>query len=115
MIDAEIRCPIEPGEEMLVVRRDHAAQMVGELALPEDAKRRPFTGVVVAVGPASDAAPSRMRYSPGDRVLYNRFADTVLEVGPAGKGRGDQLVLCNVRDIKARVDAGVEVRYVDGD
>lgn len=101
-------CPIQPCEEMVVLKRDEAVKQVGSVVLSQESVRKPFTGILLAKGPASAANPNRMdAYTEGDRLLYDRRADTVLDIG------GEEFILVNVRDIRAILKTDKAVHYAE--
>lgn len=58
----------------VVIVPDDAPEEVGGFLLPEQAKKEPLTGIVVAVGPGR--IDYKMTVEVGDRVGYPRFGWT---------------------------------------
>lgn len=102
--------PMQPLEEMLLVLRDEAPEttVAGVFMGGDRNKRRPFTGTVICIGPASDEAPTRMDHlEPGDRILFNRHADNLLQVGD------DQIGVIHIQDVVCKVLTDQEITHVD--
>lgn len=64
-------CPYTPSRDNVLVREIDDAQLIGNIALPDDCSDVPKRGVVVAVGPGlwNDGAHEPMEYEVGDEIL----------------------------------------------
>lgn len=71
---AEQKFFLQPTFGRCIVEED-AFKYTGRLVVPEVAKRRPTTGIVVAVAPSNDHDGSEWL---GKRVLFARFSGTLL-------------------------------------
>ena len=100
------------GPEQLIVRRDTAPEQIGNLDLPEQARKAPPTAEIVSVGSPNPATPSQMdMFEVGQRVLIGRFGASEFEV--AGEnGQADRLAVVNIRDVRAVVPDGVQISEV---
>jgi chaperonin GroES len=91
------------GDRVLVAVQDTADVTIGGVLLPDSAKERPLSGTVVRAGPGkwdaslNDGKGGRVPIgvSPGDRVLYFKYAGDAMET-PSGEQfivlRGDDLL-----------------------
>jgi chaperonin GroES len=77
---------IRPLGDKVLVQRDESAEMTESgLYLPEQAKDKPKTGVVVAVGEGALSAETGKRtpmtVGKGDRVIFSSYAGTEVKLG----------------------------------
>ena len=77
---------IRPLGDKVLVRRDESADMTESgLYLPEQAKDKPKTGVVVAVGEGALSTETGertpMTVGKGDRVIFASYAGTEVKLG----------------------------------
>ncbi len=71
---------IEPLDDRVLVAVDEpgaAAKTSGGLYLPDTAKEKPRTGIVLAVGTDEDL---REKVKAGDRILYGKYTGDEVEV-----------------------------------
>lgn len=72
------------GERIVIKPMEQETQTRGGILLPDTAKEKPQEGEVVAVGPgrtADDGSRIPMELSPGDKVIYSKYAGTEYEDG----------------------------------
>ena len=87
-----------PTGDKILVKRDPEGDSGGR-ALVEGAKKPPVTGVVVGIGPggprvsAGDNGAIAQAVSPGDRILFPKFAGTDVEIS------GVRLVILREEDV----------------
>ena len=99
---------LKPMHDWAVIRPSEAMERTaGGLYIPETAKEKPREGIVVAIGPGAleeekfgkkKVEKKDRRFiptivKPGDRVLYEQYADRTYKVGH------DELVLVRERDL----------------
>ena len=66
---------IKPLADRVLVKPDPAEEKTaGGLIIPDTAKEKPLAGTVVAAGPGTEDV--KMEVSPGDKVLYGKYAGT---------------------------------------
>jgi co-chaperonin GroES (HSP10) len=68
---------IEPHPDRMIVVQDEHAEDIGRIHVPDEAKARPTTGYVIAVG------ANQTLYKKGDRLLFPMFAGNAFAI--AGK------------------------------
>lgn len=78
--------------QRILIRRESVDETVGRIVIP--AKYRPMSqiGIVVAVGADVDTV------SPGDKVLFGRYAGTAIQV------EGEECVLLWARDVMGVIE-----------
>lgn len=90
---------IEPVGEKLVVKRVEATEKTaGGILLPESAREKPQEGKVLSVGTGRllpDGSRSVPQVNEGDRVIFNSYAGTEIEVD------GSKLMILNESDVLA--------------
>lgn len=59
-------------ERILVKPEEQVTESSAGIIIPEDARKRPQTGVIVMTGEGSTNNP--MIVEPGERVMFNRYA-----------------------------------------
>ena len=91
-IKVEAICFLAPTPGRVVIKEDHFTYH-GRLAIPETAKRRPTTGVIVAVG--LEVQPE---LCVGTRVIYGQFSGTLIQFKsqPAFRILGQEEVLARI-------------------
>lgn len=70
-------------DRVLIRPSDAETKSPGGLYIPEAAKEKPIEGVVVSVGPGrrlDDGSLSPMSVSEGSRVLFGKYAGTVIRI-----------------------------------
>lgn len=97
-----------PHNDRILIRKKLAPDTAGTpdapVIIPHQAKEAPAEGVVVAVGPGirnPDAPAIRMgvMYSPGDYVMYSKYAGTEVEIeGEAHIFVREAEILCAVEE-----------------
>jgi chaperonin GroES len=94
---------LQPLNDRVVLKRLEApATTPGGLVLPDVAREKPTTGLVLAVGPGKvldDGGRGAMDVAPGDVVLFRKYGGEDYKVG------GDALVLIAQDDILALLSA----------
>jgi len=90
------------GDKVLVQRDESAAMTESGLYLPEQAKDKPKTGVVVAVGEGALSTETGertpMTVAKGDRVIFSSYAGTEVKLGE------DELLIMSEDEILAVID-----------
>ena len=76
--------PIRPLHDRVLLKRIEEKEMVkGGIIIPDTAKEKPMEGEVIAVGPGKiqeDGKRSAMDVKAGDRVLFGKYAGTVIKI-----------------------------------
>ncbi len=93
---------LQPLGDRVVVKpeEDSEARTPSGLVIPDTAKEKPQTGLVVAAGPGAlddDGDRLPMDVKEGDRVLYSKFAGTEVKV------EGIEYLVLSSRDLLAIV------------
>lgn len=84
--------PIKPlADRVAMVRIEPAQQTTGGIYLPDNAKEKPVTAEVVAVGPDVKGIKT------GDKVVYKDYSTTDLKID------GTEYLLAKEEDILAKV------------
>lgn len=90
---------LKPLGDRVVVKRDEAEETTaGGLLLSSDAKEKPVTGVVIAVGSGKigeDGNRLPMPVSEGDRVLYGKYSGNEVVVD------GETLIILRADELYA--------------
>ena len=93
---------IEPlGDKVVVKRMEAEDTTAGGIVLPESAKEKPQQGKVLSVGQGrllGDGQRSKLQIGEGDRVLFNSYAGTEIDVD------GQELLIMSETDILAVLD-----------
>lgn len=64
-----------PLHDRVIIRPAQAEEKTtGGIIIPDTAKEKPLTGIVVAAGPGKKDEPVTVK--PGDRVLFGKYAGT---------------------------------------
>lgn len=88
-------------DRVLIKRVEEENKTAGGLIIPDTAKEKPSTGIVVAVGPggrdeSGKAAP--MTVKAGDRVLFGKWSGTEIKLN------GETMMIMAERDIFGIID-----------
>jgi chaperonin GroES len=86
------------GEKVVVRRLDAEEVTSGGIILPDSAREKPQQGKVLSVGDGArlpDGTRADPQVAEGDRVLFNRYAGTEVEVN------GEDLLIMSENDILA--------------
>ncbi len=90
---------IEPLGDKIVVKRTEAEETTaGGIVLPDSAQEKPQHGRVLSVGQGKmmdDGSRAKPQLGEGDRVLFNSYAGTEIEVD------GDTLLIMSESDVLA--------------
>ncbi len=93
---------IQPlGDRVLVEPIEEAEQMKGGIYIPDTAKEKPLTAVVIALGNGKlndDGIRSSFDVKVGDKVLTNKYGGTEVKLD------GKEYKLLNASDILAVLD-----------
>lgn len=87
-------------DRVLVKRLDYEEKTAGGIYIPDSAKEKPSQGEVIAVGPGKlgdDGKVHAMTLKKGDKVLFNKYAGTEIQVG------GEDHLIMREEDILAIV------------
>lgn len=75
---------IKPLQDRVLIKRvEEEEKTSGGIIVPDTAKEKPMRGDVVAAGPGkpdNEGQPQEMSVKPGDRVMFNKFAGTEVEI-----------------------------------
>ncbi len=99
----KITTKVRPLGDKVLIQRDVSAEMTDSgIYLPEQAKDKPKSGVIVAVGEGALSTEtgerSPMTVKKGDRVLFTSYAGTEVKLGD------DELLIMSEDEILAIVD-----------
>lgn len=90
---------VVPIADKVVIKRLSAEETtVGGIVLPDSAQEKPQQGRVLSVGEGlrlADGSRAEVQISEGDRVLFNSYAGTEIEVD------GEDLLIMNEVDVLA--------------
>ena len=90
---------IEPlGDKIVVQRTEAEEKTAGGIVLPDSAQEKPQQGKVLSVGHGKmldDGSRAEFQVAEGDRVLFNSYAGTEIEVD------GQMLLIMNESDVLA--------------
>jgi len=87
------RVVVEPIEE------DEMTFAGGQLVLPDSAKEKPQTGVVLAIGPEVNDEETESGLADGDTVIYAKYSGTTFKTHD-----GQELLILRVDDILGVVE-----------
>lgn len=93
---------IKPLQDRVVVKRvEEEEKTAGGIIIPDTAKEKPIRGDVVAVGPGkkTDKGQQEMSVETGDRVMFNKFAGTEVEI------EGEEHLVMREDDIIACIES----------
>jgi chaperonin GroES len=100
---------IEPLGNRVLVRRDKAeSKSKGGILLPDNAKQKPQTGIVEAVGPGSEVEGIgwvKPEVKVGDRVLFSFYSGSDL---PAEVNKEGDLVVLKSEELLGLIRKGAE-------
>ena len=71
-------------DRVLVKRLDYEEKTAGGIYIPDTAKEKPSQGEIIAVGPgkvSDDGKLQPMNVKKGDKVLFNKYAGTEVQLG----------------------------------
>ena len=99
----KITTKVRPLGDKVLIQRDESAEMTESgLYLPEQAKDKPKSGVIVAVGDGALSTETGertpMTVAKGDRVIFTSYAGTEVKLGE------DTLLIMGEDEILAIVD-----------
>jgi len=99
----KITTKVRPLGDKVLIQRDESAEMTDSgIYLPEQAKDKPKSGVIVAVGEGALSTEtgerSPMTVKKGDRVLFTSYSGTEVKLGD------DELLIMSEDEILAIVD-----------
>ncbi|HEX5744581.1 MAG TPA: co-chaperone GroES [Candidatus Saccharimonadales bacterium] len=84
--------PLQPLGDYIVAQAEEAeSKTKSGLYLPDNAKEKPKTAKIIAVGPAAK------QVKVGDRIVYKSFSTTEVKVG------GTEYILVEEKDVLATV------------
>lgn len=96
------------GDKIAIRRADREAQTEAGIILPEDARERTMTGLVVAAGPGmlkGDGSHMPIIVKVGDMVVFEQFRRMIKIVV-----EGYDYHIINVCDLLGKVTGGVKVK-----
>lgn len=88
------------GEKVVVKRLEAEEMTAGGIVLPDSAQEKPLQGRVLSVGDGrllADGTRAEHQVREGDRVLFNRYAGTEVQI------HGDDLLIMDEAEILAVV------------
>lgn len=108
----KVQFPIQLFNDRIAIKRaDREEMSEGGIHLPDDARERTMTGVVVAAGPGltkGDGSNCPMYVAVGDTVVFEQFRHMIsLQV----EGRAYHLM--NANDLLGKVVGGVKIKAGD--
>lgn len=90
---------IEPlGDKLVVKRMEAEEKTAGGIVLPDSAQEKPQQGRVLSVGQGKmvdDGTRAKPQLGEGDRVLFNSYAGTEIEIN------GETLLIMSESDVLA--------------
>ena len=89
------------GDRVIVAVADEEEKTVGGIVLASNAKEKPTTGEVVAVGPGlkgKDGAVQPLTVKKGDNVMFDKYAGTNVSYD------GNDYLVLHEKDLIATVD-----------
>lgn len=92
---------LKPLGDRVVLKAEDEEQTVGGIVLASNAKNKPTTGTVVAVGPGKTLDNGQVRelsVKEGDKVLFDKCAGSEVEYN------GDKYLVVHENDLVAVVD-----------
>jgi len=96
-------CFLLPCGARVVVQEDKFRESSNIIVTPDNIKRRPTTGTILAIGPDVSEV-----FKVGDRVLFGMFSGTLVQFKqkPAYRVLGEDEILCTI-------NAAAEDAYLD--
>lgn len=92
---------LKPLGDRVVLKAEDEEQTVGGIVLAPNAKNKPTTGKVVAVGPGKALDNGQVRelsVKEGDKVLFDKYAGSEVEYN------GEKFLVVHENDLVAIVD-----------
>lgn len=93
---------LKPLHDRILVKRLEEEQVTkGGIIIPDSAKEKPIKGEVVAAGPGKTADDGKlvpMGVKPGDKVIFNKYADTEVKID------GEELLIMREDDVLAVIE-----------
>ena len=88
------------GERVVLKQQEAEEKTQSGIILPDSAKEKPQTAVVIAVGPGSekDGKKAEMQVKEGDRVIYSQYSGTDVKL------EDEEYIIVNQSDIIAIVE-----------
>ena len=88
------------GERVVLKQQEAEEKTQSGIILPDSAKEKPQTAVVIAVGPGSekDGKKAEMQVKEGDRVIYSQYSGTDVKL------EDEKYIIVNQSDIIAIVE-----------
>ena len=88
------------GERVVLKQQEAEEKTQSGIILPDSAKEKPQTAVVIAVGPGSEknGKKTEMKVKEGDRVIYSQYSGTDVKL------EDEEYIIVNQSDIIAIVE-----------
>ena len=88
------------GDRVVLKQQEAEEKTVSGIILPDSAKEKPQTAVVIAVGPGNeiDGKKTKMQVKEGDRVIYSQYSGTDVKL------EDEEYIIVNQSDIIAIVE-----------
>ena len=88
------------GERVVLKQQEAEEKTQSGIILPDSAKEKPQTAVVIAVGPGKeiDGKKTKMQVKEGDRVIYSQYSGTDVKL------EDEEYIIVNQSDIIAIVE-----------
>ena len=88
------------GERVVLKQQEAEEKTQSGIILPDSAKEKPQTAVVIAVGPGSEknGKTTEMQVKEGDRVIYSQYSGTDVKL------EDEEYIIVNQSDIIAIVE-----------
>ena len=88
------------GERVVLKQQEAEEKTQSGIILPDSAKEKPQTAVVIAVGPGSEknGKKTEMQVKVGDRVIYSQYSGTDVKL------EDEEYIIVNQSDIIAIVE-----------
>ena len=86
MSPTKCKTVFEPIADRIVIKRDETTEFTpGGLVLPDEAKKKPLRGKVIAVGPGKVSPDATRKYLAmqsrvGDTVLFSQYGGDTVEI-----------------------------------
>jgi chaperonin GroES len=94
---------LRPLDDRIIVRREESDEKSkGGIILPENAKKKPQSGTVIAVGPGKmnkDGTRTALQVKAGDRILFTAWAGDEFK----DRKNKDELLVMHESDVLAIV------------
>lgn len=88
------------GDRVILKQQEAEEKTQSGIILPDSAKEKPQTAVVVVVGPGteSDGKKVEMQVKPGDKVIYSQYSGTNVKL------EEEEFIIVSQKDIAAIVE-----------